>query len=216
MPQKRPISTKQARHVFLWSRRALIAFACLAAGWAVYLQQTIVVKQREAITAIEQASATAPRTGSDDAGGGPDETGTPYEESGSSAAAASMQPQTPEEKQRLELVGQWEDDYRGKRYLTLKEDGTATMIVEPAGIGKTLFAPKLIFDAEWRIEEGRLHLWTKGGEPKGKVRMVLKMFGDRAEQDILELTADRLRLRDTDGKTEYEWRRIMAVADASE
>lgn len=112
-----------------------------------------------------------------------------------------------DERFRRLLLGDWEDDYRGKRYLTLRDDGTATMLVEPAGIGKTLFAPQLTFNIDWKVEAGRLHMKTLGGEPKGKVQFVLKMYGDHAVQPIQDLTDERLQLLDEDGVTKYNWRR---------
>jgi hypothetical protein len=48
---------------------------------------------------------------------------------------------------------------------------------------------------------------TIGGRPENRVAMILKMMGDRVDEPILELTAERLVLLDQDGETRYEWRR---------
>ncbi len=48
---------------------------------------------------------------------------------------------------------------------------------------------------------------TTGGEPATRVKLVLKLEGDRVDQPILELTDDRLVLLDKDGKIKYNWRR---------
>lgn len=212
MPQPRHVSTTGARRIFLWTRRALVGCACLATSWTFYLRHA----PNDRRLSLRESTPLREANANDDAGGGPADEGIPYEEPVVDTSAADSAKASPEEQQRQAVVGQWEDDYQGKRYLTLRDDGTAVMVVEPAGIGKTLFAAKLVFDAEWKIEEGKLHMWTKGGEPKGKVQMVLKMFGNHAEQEILELTDDRLRLLDENGRTEYEWRRILSVADAGE
>jgi hypothetical protein len=63
--------------------------------------------------------------------------------------------------------------------MTLKEDGTATMLVELSGLKATLFADRLRFDMKWTVEHGRLKEQTIGGEPAGQVQAILKMMGDR-------------------------------------
>lgn len=111
-------------------------------------------------------------------------------------------------------LGTWEDDYQGRRTMTLEADGKAQMIVELSGIKARLFAPKLEFDMEWSLENGRLKKRTVGGKPAVKVQMILKMMGDRVDEQILELSEDRLLLQDQDGKTQYDWRRVKPEDDA--
>lgn len=113
---------------------------------------------------------------------------------------------------RAKIVGEWEDDYQGKRHLTVNEDGTGTMVVELDGIGKRLFAARLAFDLDWSVADGRIVMKTLGGEPKSKVQMVLKLYGSEADYKILELTDERMLLMDADGKTKYDWRRRGATA----
>jgi hypothetical protein len=108
---------------------------------------------------------------------------------------------------RTLVVGTWEDDFEGKRTMTLKEDGTGTMVVELSGIKALLSAPRLRFDMTWAVENGRLQKQTVGGEPTNTVQMILKTMGDRVDEPILELTQDRLLLLDKDGKTKYDWRK---------
>jgi hypothetical protein len=91
--------------------------------------------------------------------------------------------------------------------MTLKEDGTGTMLVELSGVSATLVAPRLRFDMQWSLENARLLQHSVGGEPATAVQMILKMMGDRVDQPILELTPDRLLLLDKDAKTKYDWRR---------
>ena len=104
-------------------------------------------------------------------------------------------------------LGTWEDDYQGRRTMTLREDGTGTMVVELSGLKATLFASKLTFEMEWSVRDGRMQKRTTGGEPAGRVKLILNMMGDRVDEPILELTDDRLVLLDKDGKTKYNWRR---------
>ena len=90
--------------------------------------------------------------------------------------------------------------------MTLREDGTGTMVVEPSGLGAA-FASKLTFEMVWSVYDGRMKKRTLTGEPAGRVKLILKMKGDRVDEPILELTEDRLVLLDKDGKTKYNWRR---------
>jgi hypothetical protein len=92
--------------------------------------------------------------------------------------------------------------------MTVRPDGTATMIVQLRGWKAALYATRLRFEMTWSIEQGRLKKHTTGGEPPGKVKTILRMMGDRVDERILELTADRLLLLDQDGKRQYDWRRV--------
>lgn len=113
-----------------------------------------------------------------------------------------------EEKRRRLLTGVWQDDYQGKRRMTLNEDGTGTMVVELTGVKATLFASRLQFEMQWSLNGDMLVKKTVGGEPARKVDLILKMMGDTAEDRILEITDERLMLLDKDGQTEYDWRRV--------
>ena len=118
-------------------------------------------------------------------------------------------PTDPDDRFRHMVVGVWEDDYQGKRTMTLNEDGTGTMIVELSGWRAALSAPRLRFDMVWSVEDGRLKKRTVGGEPETQVRMILSTMGDQVDEPILELTEDRLVLLDQDEETKYEWRRVQ-------
>jgi hypothetical protein len=123
-----------------------------------------------------------------------------------------VEPNKDAEYRRL-LVGVWEDDYQGKRTMTVYEDGTGTMLVELSGLKARLFASRLRFDMVWAIEEGRLKKKTVGGEPSGKVRMILRTMGNQVDEPILELTETRLLLLDANGKTQYDWRRVRGASE---
>jgi hypothetical protein len=110
------------------------------------------------------------------------------------------------------VVGTWEDDYEGKRTMTLQEDGTGTMVVELDGLKAAIFAPRLQFEMVWSVENGRLKKQTLKGEPEVQVQLILKTMGDRVDEQILELTAKRLLLLDRNGQTKYDWRRVREIA----
>jgi hypothetical protein len=113
-----------------------------------------------------------------------------------------------DEHYRQTVVGTWEDDYQGKRTMTLRKDGTGTMVVVLSGAKASLFAARLQFEMEWSVEKGRLRKRTLRGTPAFQVQMILKTMGDRVDEPILELTEDRMLLLDKDGKTKYDWRRV--------
>jgi hypothetical protein len=116
--------------------------------------------------------------------------------------------ETEEEKARRQVLGVWQDNYQGKRTMTLNEDGTGTMLVELTGLQATLVAPQLRFDMQWTLQGKVLQKRTVGGEPADKVNLILNTMGNTAEDTILEVSADQLLLLDKDGKTHYDWKRI--------
>lgn len=140
---------------------------------------------------------------------------------GKSPAVAPVPPRVPEtaaanptvsaprddEDLRAKVVGTWQDEYEGKRTMTLRDDGTGTMVVELSGLKAAIVAPRLTFQMEWSVAQGRLKKRSLGGEPAVQVNMILKTLGDTVEEKILEVTEDRLLLLDPDGKTQYDWKR---------
>lgn len=108
---------------------------------------------------------------------------------------------------RRRLLGTWEDQYQGKRTMSLNADGTGTMQVELSGLQAALFAARLRFDLRWTLDGKVLTKKTIGGEPADKVNLILNSLGNTAVDTILEMTDDRLLLLDRDGKTHYDWRR---------
>ena len=121
---------------------------------------------------------------------------------------AQAQPTDPDAHYRSLIVGTWQDEYQGKRTMTLKEDGTGTMIVELSGWRASLSAPRLKFNMKWSVKDGHLKKQTISGEPETQVKMILSTMGDHVDEPILELTEDRLLLLDKDGKTKYDWKRV--------
>jgi hypothetical protein len=106
------------------------------------------------------------------------------------------------------VVGTWQDDFQGQRTLTVRPDGTATMLVVFDGWKARLFTPRLQIETTWTIDEGRFNRQTIGGEPADKVQFVKERVGDRASDKIVKLSADRMVLLDQDGQTRYDWRRV--------
>jgi hypothetical protein len=147
--------------------------------------------------------------------GSEDGTRAPAEEIQLASHAGNQDSQDPDagadsetDKARRRAAGEWEDDYQGKRHLVIRENGTATMVVEPSGIGKLLFADRLTFEIEWEIEAGRITMRMVGGEPKKKIDAILRWKGDRATYSIAKLDDKQLLLVDVADKKQYDWRRV--------
>src|SRR5260221_2993012 len=64
---------------------------------------------------------------------------------------AHFPPADPDARYRKLIVGTWTDHYQGKRTMTLREDGTGTMVVELSGLQAALSAPKLTFNLQWSV-----------------------------------------------------------------
>jgi hypothetical protein len=109
------------------------------------------------------------------------------------------------------MLGTWEDDYKGHRTLTLNADGTGTMVVELDGLPATFFAKKLTFREEWTVADGKVTMKATGGEPVGKVQLVLSLHGDSSTQRIVEVTSERMILIEEPSETRFEWRRVRGT-----
>ncbi len=126
---------------------------------------------------------------------------------GSSARTAASKPDRDGQLRRL-AVGTWQDSYQGRRTLTLRPDGTATMVVELTGIKARLFTPRLELDIAWSIDEGKMRRRTLGGRPADKVEFVNRRAGVAVAEPVLQLTEQRMILLDQDGSRKYTWRRV--------
>lgn len=109
---------------------------------------------------------------------------------------------------RAQLVGAWEDDHMGRRVMTLRPDGTGTMLVELKGPAKLLIGPRLLFTLTWSVDERTLSLQMTGDEPAKKVAMITRRYGDKAEQHIEEIDGQWLYVHDLDDGDEFAFRRL--------
>lgn len=108
-------------------------------------------------------------------------------------------------KQRL--IGTWHDDYQADRTLTIRADGTATMICQLRGMHR-FFATQLLFEQEWRLEGDRLTFRTVRGVPQKKIDFVVKLKGATTRQIVQEVTDSLLRVYDEGEATEFHWERV--------
>ncbi len=187
-PQPEADSRCRRRGVFT---RGILCGIVVLAGWGLYLGALP--------DPTQPSGGPAPAAAEQDA--------APVKAGPSEGPSAAPTPTDPDARFRQLAVGTWQDDYQGKRTMTLREDGTGTMLVELSGM-RAMFASRLRFDMQWSVQAGRLKKRTIGGEPAGKVALILKTMGDRVDEPILELTADRMLVLDQDGQTRYDWRRV--------
>lgn len=111
-----------------------------------------------------------------------------------------------------QMLGVWEDDYQGHRILTLKDDGTGSMVVELSGAAATLFADRLSFNQKWAFDTDQqlVTMTAVDGEPATKVNLVLRIYGREATYKVEDVTDELLILIDQADKKRYEWRRVKA------
>lgn len=140
--------------------------------------------------------------------------GLPVQASEGKQSPESMVNTTPDEEYRKRILGTWQDNYQGKRTMTVRDDGTASMTVNPGGLAA--LAGEMTFEEEWKIENGRLNLHATGGEPRVRVNFILETMGKTVDYRILELTRERMLLEDNDGKTRFDWRRIDQFEEATD
>ncbi len=109
-----------------------------------------------------------------------------------------------------QILGAWEDDYQGHRIMTLKDDGTGSMVVELSGAAASLFADRLSFNQKWSFdaEQQLVTMTSTGGEPAAKVNLVLRLYGREATYNVEEVTDKLLILIDQADQKRYEWRRV--------
>ncbi len=127
------------------------------------------------------------------------------------APTTERQPATTDDHRRI--LGTWQDGYRGRRTMTVCEDGTATMVCELEGLNARLFTPVLHLNLRWQLTGGVMTRVIVDGEPADKVQFVVNLMGARSDEKLLLLTDGELHLLDTDGTTEYHWTRVQGGAN---
>ncbi len=116
------------------------------------------------------------------------------------------------------MLGVWEDDYQGHRILTLKDDGSGSMVVELSGAAASLFADRLLFNQKWVFDDKQqlVTMTAVDGEPATKVNLVLRIYGREATYKVEDVTDKLLVLIDQADQKRYEWRRAEKSAANSE
>lgn len=128
------------------------------------------------------------------------------------APAADVEPQkelSPEDAERARLiVGVWEQERYGTRRMTVNEDGTASMVLRPAGLWATMFGNRIDLDMYWKVRDGHIDYGVSGGSPKKQMEAARSMWGDHWVEKIEALSDGELVLLDQSTSAPSKWTRI--------
>lgn len=126
------------------------------------------------------------------------------------AGNAKTETVSEDDRMRAAIVGDWQTDRdAGHRDLTVNADGTAKMGVTITNFTRFLFGSEMDIDIEWQIEDGKLHFKMVGGTPAKSVEALKKAYGDSLAYPILELTDNRMLVKDGDGDPDHDWKRVV-------
>jgi hypothetical protein len=125
--------------------------------------------------------------------------------------------ETPEEREarwRRDVVGRWHIYFKGDRYMTVRDDGTASIeanLVDYNWFDKQVVgADKVTFEIVWTIEQGNLTFDTVGGEPAYSVNVITTMHGSKKSYPIVHVTDEEFRYQSDGDDPDYVWTRIAA------
>ena len=123
--------------------------------------------------------------------------------------AVTPEPSPPDANALLaqRLIGSWQQEFLGQRTLTVAADGTAKMVIEPAGVWALGFGKRLDIEMFWSIKDGHLIYGITSGTPPDKVAFAIKSWGDKWDEEIVELTDETLILLEASGQNS-EWERV--------
>ena len=129
--------------------------------------------------------------------------------SASIASQVVPEPPPPDENvlKAKRLVGSWQQEFLGQRTLTIAADGTAKMVIEPAGIWVLGFGRRLDIELFWSVKDGHLIYGITSGTPPEKVAVAIKSWGDKWDEEIVTLTDEKLILLEASGD-QSEWERV--------
>ena len=176
---------------------------------------------REAVAEETSRTPATEQSGADDATTGSDEPAVVTTSSGGQSESGNVQPadgsddsssakSTEDARMAREVVGKWKTiRAAGPRELEMRDDGTATMDVKIEAFAlKLLFGKQMRLDIKWHIADGLLHMETVGGEPKSKVELLKSTYGATLAYPILELTKNRLLVKDGEDDPDHDWERV--------
>jgi len=104
------------------------------------------------------------------------------------------------------LVGKWEQSQSTrKQILTINENGTAMMVIEPQGIWKALLGNKVTVDIEWSLNAAKLTLRTVGGSPENKLEYIKQIWGSEFVREIHSIEDKMFTLCDDEGDVSQKW-----------
>jgi hypothetical protein len=117
--------------------------------------------------------------------------------------------------QRKQVVGVWKQYESGIRWLKVRDDGTATMFVDPGDswTAKALIGDGLTIQIEWSINDGRVLMRSLSGEPASAFKAVSALYGTDRDRKIARLDDEKFVMLDDSDGSKSEWTRV-AKSDA--
>ncbi|VAX40274.1 hypothetical protein MNBD_PLANCTO02-1921 [hydrothermal vent metagenome] len=109
---------------------------------------------------------------------------------------------------RKKSVGTWEKEESGKRTLTIKENGTATLIYLPSGVNRFLLGEKVIVKIKWIIQKGKVKFRSHSGLPEKSFNIITATHGREKIRKILEISDKHFMLYDEKEKEKSKWTRV--------
>ena len=107
-----------------------------------------------------------------------------------------------------QLVGCWRDGFCGQRTLTLKADGSATMLLELDFAGRLLYGKTLEFDLQWSLDGSTLSFEILTGRPVDAAKSAMKLWGEAFDYRIELVDNEHLHGWASDDSILYKLRRI--------
>lgn len=111
------------------------------------------------------------------------------------------------------LAGTWTRESYGNRRLTIREDGTASMVIKPSTVYALVFGDRIDIEVKWELQDGYVDYKVTSATPAEKFEMAKKAWGDHWHEKINKLDENTLILLGEEGD-EYEWTRVEGGSDS--
>ncbi len=119
---------------------------------------------------------------------------------------------TPRQIERL-VSGAWTSEYYGTRYLTIRNDGSATVLFQANTLASMFVGRLLKIEYTWEYDSQHMQVVFRmeQGAPEQGAEYVAKLWGKLQKQDVISVCREQLHMRDLDGKTEHHWKRVDTI-----
>lgn len=107
-----------------------------------------------------------------------------------------------------QLIGRWRDSFFGTRTLTLKADGTATMVLDLDFAGRLLYGKRLEFDMKWSLKNGVVTIDILEGRPAAASKSATGAWGSRYQYLLDRVDAEAVEMRSSDGAMNHTLKRL--------
>ena len=202
------MAISRSKRIFLSS---LISGFCLWGAAMLFLQGTDApappVKKPPG---VKSPTKTSGEPGDDRAG---------EEETSPELPAAISEPTAPadltSEQIQNTVIGHWQSEYYGTRYLTIRPDGTAVIYFRASTLASMVVGSRLRIEYAWRYDPQAQQVIfdVTGGGPASGLDYVMKMWGKQQRQKVITVCEQQLLIQDLDGKTSHDWQHLEEIPD---